>query len=119
MEEKRRFGRIPFGHAVTLKTEGKNRVGRLIDLSLKGAKVQTDALPPLQLGAQCCLVLPLGEEVTLEFRCEAVHIADDHLGLKFIEADPESFSHLLRLMELNTGDAEKIAEEVQRLGKDT
>ncbi|HDR46617.1 MAG TPA: PilZ domain-containing protein [Geoalkalibacter subterraneus] len=118
MEEKRRFGRIPFGHAVTLTTEGENLVGRLIDLSLKGAKVQT-APSTLKFGEQCRFLLALAEEIALEFRCEVVHVEEDLLGVKFIEADPDSFAHLLRLMELNTGDAEKIAEEVRRLGKHT
>ncbi|MDY6850145.1 MAG: PilZ domain-containing protein [Geoalkalibacter sp.] len=119
MQEKRRFGRIPFGHAVTLMTEDGSLVGRLIDLSLKGAKVQTEPPASLQLGAQCRFLLSLDEEITLNFCCEAVHVADDHLRLKFIEADPDSFAHLLRLMELNTGDAEKIAEEMRRLGERT
>jgi hypothetical protein len=95
-------------------------VGRLIDLSLKGAKVQTaPATATLQLGAHCRFLLALAEEIALEFRCEVVHVEEGHLGLKFIEGDPDSFSHLLRLMELNTGDAEKVAKEMRRLGEHT
>ncbi|WP_429884557.1 PilZ domain-containing protein [Geoalkalibacter halelectricus] len=115
MEEKRRFGRIPFGASVTLDIAGQIQEAKLLDLSLKGAKVNLAGQDP-ELNTLCRLCLTLTADLSLNFRARVVHKENGHIGLKFIESDPESFSHLLRLMELNSGDGDQIEREMQHLG---
>ncbi|SDL31322.1 PilZ domain-containing protein [Geoalkalibacter ferrihydriticus] len=116
MEEKRRFGRIPFGSSVTLEIEGQEVAAHLLDLSLKGAKVSLPLSKSLNRETPCRFLLRLADHLTLDFRALIVHQEGETLGLKFVEADPESFAHLLRLMELNSGDSDKIEREMQNLG---
>jgi len=111
MEEKRKFGRIPFGTVATVVIDNNPVRGTLQDLSLKGALVRLDDPPPATLSG-CQLRLPLSADITLEFQGVITHINAQAIGIHFIQTDPESFGHLIRLMELNTGDAEKIHREL-------
>ncbi len=117
MQEKRRFGRIPFGSAVTLETAGENLIGKLIDISLRGAKVEFDQAPDLDRDSISRFILALADGITLTFPVEVMHLEGTSLGMKFTQADPDSFSHLLRLMELNTGDPDQVAAELQQFAK--
>ncbi|WP_305041736.1 PilZ domain-containing protein [Geoalkalibacter sp.] len=116
MTEKRRFGRIPFGSSVTLEVEGQAMTAQLVDLSLKGAKVHLPKNRSLAADTRCRFALDLDCGLTLSFGAQVAHSNGEQLGLKFVESDPESFSHLLRLMELNTGDGEQIERELHSLG---
>ncbi|MDY0268238.1 PilZ domain-containing protein [Trichloromonas sp.] len=115
MQEKRRFGRIPFGSIVSLSFEGHTCKGALHDISLNGAKILLDAPVAPGLKSHCHLKLPLSKELILEFEGEVVHAYESLVGLRFTESDPESFGHLIRLMELNSGDAEKVHDELHHI----
>ncbi|OHB32149.1 MAG: hypothetical protein A2X84_03545 [Desulfuromonadaceae bacterium GWC2_58_13] len=112
MQEKRKFGRIPFGTIVTVVTDNHPHRGVLQDLSLKGALVLLDAPPPATAAPTCQLRLPLSPDLILEFQGVITHIHEKAAGIHFTQTDPESFGHLIRLMELNTGDPEKIHREL-------
>lgn len=111
MLEKRKFGRIPFGTAVTIKIDDQSWTGALQDLSLNGAQLHMAGPVPTK-DAPCQFRIPLSPDLTLEFQGVISHSEGNTLGLRFIQTDPESFGHLIRLMELNTGDAEKIQHEL-------
>lgn len=112
MQEKRKFGRVPFGSSVGVVVEGESWVGALHDLSLKGAQVEFVSIPPLETGSGCTVRLSLSADLILEFKAEVAHAHGNLLGVKFIQTDMDSFSHLHRLMELNTGDDEKVHKEL-------
>ncbi|MEJ2201536.1 MAG: PilZ domain-containing protein [Desulfuromonadaceae bacterium] len=111
MEEKRKFGRIPFGTQVTINVQDKFWQGLLLDLSLHGAQVQLEDAAPTK-DSPCQLRLPLSADLTLEFRGVVSHSEGKISGIHFTQTDPESYGHLIRLMELNTGDAEKVHQEI-------
>ncbi len=113
MQEKRKFGRIPFGTIVTVVTANQPCQGAIQDLSLNGALVLLDK-PGSSPTAEtpCQLRLPLSPDLILEFQGVVVYEKDNAIGIHFIQSDPESFSHLIRLMELNTGDGDKIQAEL-------
>ena len=115
MQEKRRFGRIPFGAIVSLSAQDQTYKGALHDISLNGAKILLDAPDGPILNSHCRLHLPLSDELVLEFAGEVVHAFASVVGLRFTESDPESFGHLIRLMELNTGNAEKVHDELHHI----
>jgi hypothetical protein len=122
MGKSRMFDRIPFGTEVFLEVGGTTASAALVDISLQGARVRCDTLPGWDSGASCRLLIPLGEEVLLRFEAEVVHPHEDQMGMKFVRTDPDTFSHLVRLLELNTGDAEKVEEELRilvGLGRDS
>lgn len=109
----RRFRRIPFEADVSLASADQTWSGELLDVAMKGAMVGTDTPLPLTLGAKCilCITLP-GTPIALEFQAEMVHCEECHYGFKFISEDLETLTHLRKLIELNTGDAEATRSEL-------
>ena len=113
MEEKRRFGRIRFGTEVSVDASGVRYSGALTDLSLKGAAVRFQTLPPQQAFAPLSLTIPLGSgKISLEFSVEVAHVSGDQVGFHFVATDLETAGHLRRLLELNTGDPDQIDREL-------
>ena len=118
MTTPRRFGRIPFAADLTLTHKGQAYSGNLQDIALKGALLHFTSLPPLHPGEVCKLDIPLlNSDIILHFTAEAVHFHQESIGFRFVEMDLETMSHLRRLLELNTGNAEKIEKEMGFLRK--
>ncbi len=118
MEEKRRFGRIPFGITIVLECGPDSHEAALEDISLNGARIKlvSDEAPGLSDGLVFVLPLAPGGPV-LRFPAEVVHCDGCRAGLRFTGADPESFSHLLRLLQLNTGGEEQLEKELRELSE--
>ena len=109
----RRFRRIPFEAEVTLNIGQDIWSGELLDVAMKGAMVGTDKPLPLSLGSKCSLCISLqGSPISLNFQAEMIHSEDNHYGFKFISEDLETLTHLRKLIELNTGDAEATRSEL-------
>ena len=109
----RRFRRIPFEAEVTLTVDQDVWSGELLDVAMKGAMVGTDTPLPLLLGSKCSLCISLsGSPISLDFQAEMIHSEDNHYGFKFISEDLETLTHLRKLIELNTGDAEATRSEL-------
>jgi len=116
MNEKRLFGRVSFATEAHLDVAGKHLEGQLLDISLHGALVRIEQAPDIPSGSSCHLVVDLsGSDISLDFNAEAVHFHDDCIGFKFNSSDPESFAHLRRLLELNTGDPDQVEKELHQL----
>ena len=112
----RRFRRIPFEAEVTLYIGQENWSGELLDVAMKGAMVGTDTPLPLPLGSKCNLCITLtGSPVSLNFQAELLYYEDNRYGFKFISEDLETLTHLRKLIELNTGDAEATRSELSTL----
>lgn len=115
----RRFRRIPFAAEVTLNAGQKVWSGKLLEVAMKGAMVGTKSILPLALGSQCSLSIYLpGTPIELHFEAALIHCEDNHYGFKFISEDLETLTHLRKLIELNTGDAEATRSELSILLKD-
>lgn len=109
----RRFRRIPFEAEVTLNIGQDTWPGELLDVAMKGAMIGTDRPLPLPLGANCslCISLP-GTPISLDFQAVLIHCEGQHYGFRFISENLETFTHLRKLIELNTGDAEATRSEL-------
>ena len=118
MDEKRHFGRVLFGTEVLLEFEGERYRQELTDVSLNGALVTLKEAVDIGSDALCRLTIPLSEDVQMTFQARAVHFEQNQVGLKFTEADTVSLSHLRRLLELNTGNPERIENELHFLAGD-
>ena len=109
----RHFRRIPFEAEVTLNVGLDVWSGELLDVAMKGAMVGTETPLPLSLGAKCNLCISLAETpISLNFQAEVVHSEESRYGFKFISEDLETLTHLRKLIELNTGDAEATRSEL-------
>lgn len=109
----RHFRRIPFKAEVTLGSGQDSWTGELLDVAMKGAMVGTDTALPLSPGAKysLCISLP-GTPISLDFQAELVHSEESCYGFKFISENLETLTHLRKLIELNTGDAETTRSEL-------
>ena len=112
----RHYSRVPFHTNVVLHANGRALSVRLMDIALKGALVKSEAAHTLALHDPCQLVLALanGEEaITMAGRI--VHLEGAHIGVECLEIDLNSLTMLRRLIELNTGDAERIDQELSHM----
>lgn len=112
MHERRRYQRVPFHIGSHLIVSDEEVRCELMDISLNGAKIALDVAMPLILGGCYELGVELSEVLVLHFTAELVHVFENTYGFQFLEHDVESFSHLRRLLELNTGDPESISSEL-------
>jgi len=109
----RRFRRIPFEAEVTMTVGQDVWSGELLDVAMKGAMVGTDTPLPLPLGDKCSLCISLsGSPISLDFQAELLYCEGSRYGFKFISEDLETLTHLRKLIELNTGDAEATRSEL-------
>ena len=115
---RRHFSRIHFNTDGKLFFPDGECAVEVIDLSLKGALVQLAAPAPLQAGQRCTLRLSLaanGEGIRME--AEVAHVEGLGIGLRCIEIDLDSITHLRRLVELNLGDDSLLHRELEFLVK--
>jgi hypothetical protein len=115
-EEKRRFTRVLFNAPVTLILSERSWESTNIDLSLNGALVQQPQGWNGTLNDACTLTLPLSENDRIEMQAIIAHAEDGRIGLQCKHIDIDSITHLRRLMELNSGNAELLDRELSLLG---
>ena len=112
----RRYTRIPFDVPVTLNSTAGSWDTELIDISLHGALIKAPA--PLAAATehqyQLCVHLDGGHNICMDV--VIAHQRDDELGLRCVDIDLESVTHLRRLIELNLGETELVERELSALG---
>jgi hypothetical protein len=109
----RRFRRVPFETKVSLTVDQDYWAGELLDIAMKGALIETMAPLQIPTGTRCKLSIALpGTAIALNFDAELVHVEVLQYGFKFISEDLETLTHLRKLIELNTGDAETTRSEL-------
>jgi hypothetical protein len=109
----RRYRRFPFTAEVKLSNGQEVWSAQLHEIALKGAMVGTEAPLPLDPGSRCNLSITLpGSSISLDFLAELKHCEENRYGFKFISEDLGTLTHLRKLVELNTGDAEVTRSEL-------
>ena len=107
----RRFQRVPFQAETRVASGGSSWGCALLNIALKGALVEGDL--PLEPGALCDITVTLpGTAISLGFKSELVHHANSQYGFRFLDIDLETLTHLRKLLELNTGDADCVRGEL-------
>jgi len=113
MDDRRLFQRIPFQTVSRVSLGGKTIDGTLMDISMKGALVELSEGTSPVLGEAVHLEVYLpSSEITLSFEAEIVHLAGNEAGLFFKQVDVDTLTHLRRLLELNSGDEDRVSEEL-------
>lgn len=109
----RNFRRIPFEAEISLQIGEDSWSGDLLDIALKGAMIGSIDPLPITVGSECslCITLP-GTNISLDFLAKLAHREENRYGFKFISEDLETLTHLRKLIELNTGDAEATRSEL-------
>jgi len=113
MNEQRHFLRIPFRSHSLVRCLYKGHDAELLDISLRGALFRIDTGPDIPLNTLCDLTIDFsGSDIHLQFSGELVHREEKTYGFHLGTTDLDSFTHLRRLLELNTGDPEEIDREL-------
>jgi len=115
-EVHRQFSRVPFSATVSLHLDAKTLQVHLLDIALKGALVQTDQPEDLQLEQPCRLLVPLtGGGQAIEMNGRIAHLEGRRVGVRCEHIELASLTLLRRLLELNTGDADRMDRELSQL----
>ncbi|MBL3589719.1 MAG: PilZ domain-containing protein [gamma proteobacterium endosymbiont of Lamellibrachia anaximandri] len=115
-EERRRFRRVLFDAPMRISVGDKSYETTLVDLSLKGALAVRPADWSGQPDQSVELDIKLGDtETRIRMQASVAHIGEGAIGFRCNTIDMESITHLRRLVELNTGDAELLERELEAL----
>jgi hypothetical protein len=113
--DRRRFWRATFQADVWLLHESGDIPAELIDISLRGALIN---VPPHWVGRvddPCRLELTLADDAVIAMDAVVAHIEAERVGLRCENFDLDSVTHLRRLVELNSGDADLLDRELGAL----
>ncbi len=113
--ERRHFWRAVFHSPVRLITHGGNAYARLLDISLKGALLETTEAWHGKPGEECQLRLDLAPGAAITMLTRVLHVEGKNVGLTCESIDIDSITHLRRLVELNAGDPAILDRELANL----
>jgi hypothetical protein len=114
--ERRHFSRIAFHRPANLDVGGVQGTCEVLDVSFKGALVEVPHGFPAPVGQACTLSIRLDAgDALIEMAGEIVHREGTLAGVRCLEIDLDSMSHLRRLVELNVGDEEVLHRELSAL----
>jgi hypothetical protein len=113
---RRHFTRIPMDSEVSLVCGDQQWSTQLLDISLKGALLQTpDDFHDIPESA-CRLSFSLNEiGATIVMEGSIIHHENSQLGLRCDSIDLDSITHLKRMVELNLGDQSLLEREMHEL----
>ncbi|MCF6280757.1 MAG: PilZ domain-containing protein [Candidatus Polarisedimenticolaceae bacterium] len=117
-DERRNFHRVIFDTPVTLTQGDQQWQTQLIDISLKGALVNKPEAFSAESGSEALLEIKFdGSETIVSMHTTIAHIDEEHIGLGCHQIDMGSITFLRRLIELNLGDANLLARDLQALSR--
>lgn len=114
--ENRQHQRILFKTPVQIIINGEKYESTAIDVSLKGALVQTPADWNAAPGDEGILQIKLNDSQTIiEMKVKLSHSENEHTGFHCEHIDIDSITHLKRLVELNLGDEALLQRELSSM----
>jgi hypothetical protein len=119
-DQRRHFARVLFKANAKLTAAGRSDGCEVRDLSLKGAllKVEHLALWPVGVKLQLDLTLGAAGKASIRMKGTIAHHAGVVVGMRCLEIDLDSITHLRRLVELNVGDEAILQRELAALSAD-
>ncbi|MGV1100178.1 PilZ domain-containing protein [Thiovibrio sp. JS02] len=114
MENKRKNSRVPFQATISLDFPDRSHAEcETVDLSLKGVFVV--GVTSQKVGDRCLVSLRLAgstSHLTLTMKGTVVRVEKNGLALHFEEMDLDSFFHLKNILYYNSGDPDRLDEEL-------
>ncbi|MBI9109853.1 PilZ domain-containing protein [Maridesulfovibrio ferrireducens] len=109
-QNKRRRTRIDVEFTVQLNKNGFSAIAETQNLSLKG--ILCTGVEGFAVGEKCEVLITLSEEIVIRIEGKVVRSDDSGLAVDFILLDEESFTHLHRVIQYNSTDADVIDGEL-------
>lgn len=115
-ENRRNFHRIFFDAPVTIQSGEDSYTSQLADLSLNGALVRKPQDWNPEKGENVTLSISLDNDaVVIAMEAVVSHVEARQVGLKKLNIDMDSITHLRRLVELNLGDSDMLHRDLEHL----
>ncbi|MFA7404459.1 MAG: PilZ domain-containing protein [Pelobacteraceae bacterium] len=109
----RKFSRVKFNVAATIKVADRQFQGAVENLSMTGMFLVTNER--LADGEPVAIIIVLTgtqPEIAVHFNGIVTRIAEDGVGFTFEKMDLDSYMHLKNIIAYNIDDAEKVMEEI-------
>ncbi|SEG81506.1 PilZ domain-containing protein [Marinobacterium lutimaris] len=113
--ERRRFSRIRFDAGCELHTPKGPAEVQLVDISLRGALIESARPLQLEPGETAELHIYLANDILIRMPGTVKHIEGEQYGFVAGDMEIESVSHLRRLVELNLGDEALLERELEAM----
>ncbi|MGA2141214.1 MAG: PilZ domain-containing protein [Brevinematales bacterium] len=116
MPENRKFSRVGFNIACKFKTGSREYSCRVLNLSLKGVLVEIDEDFGEEILKHGIVEISLiNSDIVISFESDLVHLNGKQAGFRFVKTDVDSVTHLRSILIANTGNPDKIDDELQFL----
>jgi hypothetical protein len=109
----RKFSRVQFNVAATIKSADRQFQGSVENLSMTGMFLVTNE--QLAEGETVGITIVLTgthPEIAVNFNGIVTRISEDGVGFTFEKMDLDSYTHLKNIIAYNIDDAEKVMEEI-------
>jgi hypothetical protein len=112
VKERRRRTRVPIQIDVDVLLKGKVIKLKSFNISLVGVLCISN--PLFLMDEPCTVIIALGGDLQISIEARIVRVGEKETAIKFISMDHESFVHLKKLIQYNTGNAERVDAELRR-----
>lgn len=113
MPENRKYSRVGFNVDCRFITRDREILCRVLNLSLKGLLAEiSENYSPDDLKTGIIEIKLINSDITISFESELVHLKGNQAGFRFVKTDSESITHLRSILEANTGNPDKIDDEL-------
>jgi len=110
----RKFSRVNFQVAATVKAAARHFHGEVDNLSMSGMFMVTgEQLQPGETVDISIILNGVTPEINVRITGKVSRIAENGIGFTFEKTDLDSYTHLKNIVSYNTDDADKITEEIQ------
>ena len=111
-QDKRKRSRVPVGFPGEVVLRGERIPARIINTSLTG--VLCTPARPLQKDDACTVVILLQEDLRITVEGKVLRVGAEETAIAFTAMDEESFAHLKKVVQYNTGDGDRIDREFRQ-----
>jgi hypothetical protein len=109
----RKFSRVQFNVAATVKSADRQFQGAVENLSMTGMFLVTNERLADGAPVEISIALTGTEpEIVVNFNGIVTRIAEDGVGFTFEKVDLDSYMHLRNIIAYNIDDAEKVMDEI-------
>lgn len=112
LPEQRRRSRVGVGFEAFVEVFEVITPVKTVDLSMNGARLHGGHV--FQGGQDCHFILPVAPGIRIVIEAKVVRSDEDGTAIEFTGMDPDSFTHLRRMVELNAADPDRIEDELRK-----
>jgi hypothetical protein len=110
-QEKRKRTRVPVHFDVTVSLQGDVIQIMIINISMTGVLCTTS--PLFRKDAACKVTISLSDDLQIAIDSKILRVGEQETAISFTAMDEQSYTHLKRLVQYNTGDADLIDKELR------